>query len=243
MKKTYAALAAGIAIVGLGLLMLLAPSLYEVVDKGHDIRGYDSGVIYKIEIADSVTVYAAEESQPDMDHISGSALVALATASLMVALLLGAKGGSRRIRKFYVFATAGLAFLAFDEFFAVHETIGHNLLFLSDFPGIERPDDLIIALYVIPAIAFLYYFRDVLTDSRRAIQFFLAALVGFVLAGLSDIAGLSVDEPLEVLTAAMIVGGFISLIVTHLAGLGDYRSTDPAAVTPAAPESSALPAS
>lgn len=238
--KKYAALAAGIAIAALGLLMFLAPSAYEVVDKGKDVRPYESGTVYEIRVADTVTVYAAEESQPDMDHISGSALVALATASLMVALLLGAKNGSRRVRRFYLFATAGLAFLAFDEFFAVHETVGHNLLFLSDVPGIERPDDLIIALYIIPAIAFLYYFRDVLTSSSRAVKFFAAAIGGFVLSGLSDIAGMSVDEPLEVITAALIVGGFISLIVTHLAGLGDYAPSDPAAAPPAAPESPAL---
>jgi hypothetical protein len=238
--KKYAALAAGVAIVALGLLMFLAPSAYEVVDKGKDVRPYESGVVYKIKVADTVTVYAAEESQPDMDHISGSALVALATASLIAALLLGAKGGPSRLRTFYSLAAAGLGYLAFDEFFAVHETVGHNLPFLSDLPGIERPDDLIISLYLIPALAFLYYFRDVFTSSSRAVKFFAAAIAGFVLSGLSDIAGMSVDEPLEVITAAMIVGGFISLLVTHLAGLGDYASPDSAAAPPAAPESPAL---
>lgn len=233
--KKYAALAAGLAIVALGLLMFLAPSAYEVVDKGKDVRPYESGTVYEIRVADAVTVYAAEESQPDMDHISGSALVALATASLMVALLLGAKNGPRRVRGFYLLATAGLGFLAFDELFAVHETVGHNLLFLSDVPGIERPDDLIISLYIIPALAFLYYFRDVLASSSRAVKFFAAAIGGFVLSGLSDIAGMSVDEPLEVVTAALIVGGFISLIATHLAGLGDYASEGPPAAEPALP--------
>ena len=225
--KTYAALAAGVAITALGLLMFLAPTAYEVVDKGTDLRPYKAGVVYKIRVADSVTFYAAEESRPDMDVISGSALVALSAASLIVALLLGAKKGSRRVRSFYLFATAGLAYLAFDEYFAIHETIGLNMTFLSEVPGIERPDDLVISLYVIPALAFLYSFRDVLMQSQRAVKFFGGAITAFFLAGLSDIAGLSVDELLEVITAALMVGGFVSLIVTHLAGLGDYAPSNP----------------
>lgn len=214
--RKYAILGAGLVIAAAGLAMVLAPSLYEVVDKGHDLRPYESGTIYEIEVADILTVYAAEESQPDTDAISGSAMVALAAVALMTHLLLAAANAPRRIRRFYALASAGFAFLAVDEFFAVHETIGHNLLLLADLPGVERPDDAIFALYLLPAAAFLYVFRDVILGSPRAVRFFVAALGLFALAGASDIAGVGADEPLEVLSAACIVGGFVTLIVGHL---------------------------
>jgi len=198
------------------MLMFFSPSLYEVVDTGRDLRPYESGVIYKIRVADSVTVYAAAESKPDMDAISGSVLVALATAALFAALLLAALGAERRLRLFYGLASAGFAFLAVDEFFAIHETVGHNLIFLANVPGIERPDDLIIAAYLVPAAAFLYYFRDIMASSRRAIAFFAAAVSLFVLAGACDLAGLILDEPLEVLSAACITAGFATLIAAHV---------------------------
>lgn len=207
--------------------MFLAPELYSVVDKGRDVRPYDSGVVYEIRLFDSVTVYAAEESRPDPDAISGSAMVALATAALMTALLLGAAGAQTRLRNFYALAAAGFGFLAIDEFFALHETFGHNLLFLSDVPGVERPDDVLFALLAVPAAVFLYLFRDVVTSSRRSVNFFVAAIVLFVLAGISDLAGVGTDELFEVLSAGAIVAGFVSLIALHLsAALGLDRDGD-----------------
>lgn len=235
--KRYALLVGGAAIALAGLFMYFAPSLYEVVDKGRDIRPYESGPIYKIRLADTATVYASAESRPDTDAISGSAMVALGTAALMTYLLLAARGARQHLRRFYGLAAAGFAFLALDEFFAIHETIGHNLLFLSDLPGVERPDDVIFGLFVVPALAFLYVFRDIVSSSKRAIQFFVAALILFACAGFSDLAGVGTDEPLEVLSAACIVGGFVSLIVMHLSselGLGREASPAVASETPAA---------
>lgn len=227
--KRYAIAAAGLAVAIAGVAMYLAPGLYEVVDKGRDIRPYESGPVYEIRLADTATVYASAESRPDTDAISGSAMVALATAALMTWLLLTARGGHARLRRFYGLAALGFAGLALDEFFALHETIGHNLLFISDLPGVERPDDVIFALLAVPALAFLYYFRDIVTSSKRAVRFFVAALILFAFAGLSDLAGVGTDEPLEVLSAACIVGGFVSLIVMHLSSALELG--DPAART------------
>jgi hypothetical protein len=214
--KGLVLLVAGAAIALVGMAVFFAPSLYEVVDSGRHLRPYESGVIYEIRVAESATIYAASESKPDVDAISGSVLVALATASLLVSLLLGSVGESRHLRTFYGIAAGGFAFLAADEFFAIHETIGHNLLFLSDVPGVERPDDLIIASYLVPAAIFLFYFRDVLTSSPRAIAFFAGGMGLFALAAICDLAGVGADEPLEVLSAACLAAGFGSLIAGHL---------------------------
>jgi hypothetical protein len=213
--RALIAIAAVVAVAGVG--MLLAPSLYEVVDKGDDIRPYDSGVVYEIRLADSVTFYAAEESRPDMDAISGSVLVALAVASLITSLVLRAAGKELRLRRFYALASLGFALLAVDELFAIHETIGHNLTLLTDLPGIERPDDALFTLLLIPAIVFVYAYRDVLFGARRLQWLFAGAFAAFVLAAGSDIVGVSADEPLEVISGACILGGFASLIAGHLA--------------------------
>jgi hypothetical protein len=233
-----------IAIVLVGLVMVLAPSLYEVVDEGRNLRPYDSGVVHKIEVADSLTLYADDESAPEVDTISGSALVALATAAFMACMLLGGGRGPDRLRRFYAVSAAGFAFLAADELFAIHETVGHNLLFLSDIPGVERPDDVIIALYLIPAVAFLVYFRDVLMSSSRAVLLFGAAIAAFALSGLADVAGIGADEALEIVTAGLIAAGFVTLLVSHLSQwvIGGPTATS-AGVPAATPASAPAPAS
>lgn len=212
--RALIAIAAVVAMAGVG--MLAAPSLYEVVDEGDDIRPYDSGVVYEIRVADSVTIYAAEESRPNMDSISGSVLVALAVASLITSLVLRAAGKELRLRHFYALASLGFGLLAVDEFFAVHETIGHNLPVLTDLPGIERPDDALFSLLLIPAIIFVYGYRDILFGTRRQQWLFAAAFAAFALAAGSDIVGVAADEPLEVISGACILGGFASLIAGHL---------------------------
>lgn len=213
--RALVAIAAVVAVAGAG--MLLAPSMYEVVDKGDDIRPYDSGVVYEIRVADSVTFYAAEESRPDMDAISGSVLVALAVASLITSLVLRAAGKELRLRHFYTLASIGFALLALDEYFAIHETIGHNFSVLTDLPGIERPDDVLFSLLLIPALIFVYGYRDILFGTRRLRWLFAGAFAAFVMAAGSDIVGVAADEPLEVVSGALILGGFASLIAGHLA--------------------------
>jgi len=209
-------------VVVVGALFAAAPSLYEVEDRGRDLVPFDAGVVYKLKLADTVTVYADSESRYGVrpDILSGAALVAMATATLMAFLLLSAAGERTKLVRFYGVAALGLGFLAADELMAIHETIGLNLLFLADLPGITRPDDVIFALYLIPAVAFVLYFRDVLLSSRRATQLFAAAIGLFALAVIADILGLTtVEEPIEMLTAVCIVGGMVSLITEHLAAL------------------------
>lgn len=217
------------AVVALGALAYFSSSLYEVVDKGPGVRSYspDAGSVYELKFFDTVTVYADEESRPNTDSISGSALVALATAALMTFLLLRAGGGDVRLRRFYGLAALGFGYLAMDEFIAVHETIGHNLPFLADLPGVHHPDDVIIALYLIPAVLFVVYFRDVLAGSARSRAFFAAAIALFGAASVADLAGVAVDELFEILSAGCIAGGFITLIAVHLTAFLGLSSAVP----------------
>ena len=197
--------------LGLAILVLIAPDLYEVQDKGRGppIVPYDSGVVYKVRVLDTFTLYAPKEARPDPDKVTALGLGAGATMSLITALLLGAAGGDRRLRAFYGFATAGLVLLTLDESFALHESIGHNLQFLADVPGVERPDDLIFALYVVPLGIFAWLFRDVLTANARAVRLFAVGTVLFLIAAAGDLAGTGIDEPAEALAAICLFGGLI----------------------------------
>ena len=92
--------------------------------------------------------------------------------ALMTALLLGAVGSRARLRRFFGFAAGGLAFLAADELFAIHETVGHNLRFLADLPGVERPDDVVFLSYGLAVLVFAWLFRDILLQNVAAVRLF-----------------------------------------------------------------------
>jgi hypothetical protein len=213
------------------VLAMLAPSLYEVQDKGRGpaIVPYEgTGLIYKIRVLDSFTLYADSESRPIPDKLSSSALVAAATMMLMTALLLSAAGSDRRLRRFYGIAAAGLLVLAADELFAFHETIGHNLRFLADLPAVERPDDAVFALMGVAAVAFAWAFRDVLTANHRALQVLSAGAALFVLAAFGDVVGSGLEEPAEVLSGILLLIGLVIMAASTLRvelGLGAPAET------------------
>ncbi len=219
-----------VVLVFLAVLAEAAPSLYDVQSKGRGpplVPYEDSGLVYKIRVLDVFNAYADEESRPTPDKLSSIALVAVASMSLMTLLLLNAAAATSRVRRFYAFATAGLAFLAADELFAFHETLGHNLPFLADLPGIERPDDLVFLSYSIPLAIFAWAFRDVLFAERTAVGLFAAGTVLYGIAVVGDIAGVAIDEPAEVVASACLAGGLVVITAATLRrelGLGRASS-------------------
>jgi hypothetical protein len=220
------------AVVALVALVSLAPSLYEVEAKGKGppLVPYEhSGLVYKVRVLDLFSVYADEESRPTADKLSAVALVAMATMAAMALLLLNASRAERRTRRFYAFATAGLAYLAADELFAFHETVGHNLRFLADLPGVERPDDVVFLSYGIPLAIFAWCFRDVLFANPLATRLFGLGTALFAVAAAGDLAGVAIDEPAEVLAAACLAAGLVIITVDVLgAQLGFRRPLEPA---------------
>jgi hypothetical protein len=201
-----------VVLVGLVALVSLAPSLYDVQAKGHGppLVPYEhSGLVYKVRVLDLFSIYADEESRPSSDKLSAIGLIVMASMSLMALLLLNAARAERRVRSFYLVATLGLAYLAADEMFAFHETIGHNLRFLADLPGVERPDDVIFLSYGLPLAIFAWSFRDVLFAKRRATELFAVGAGLFAVAAAGDLAGVGIDEPAEVLAAGCLTAGLV----------------------------------
>jgi len=191
-----------------------APSLYEVQAKGDGppIVPYEGGGdVYKIRILDAVTIYADEESRPIPDKISSSGLIAIATMSLMALLLLRAAHAGPRLMRFFLLLSIGLAYLAADELLAIHETVGHNLRFLADVPGVERPDDLVFALYIVPVAWFAWAFRDIFRGERTVVALLAAGAAFFLLAAAGDVAGVGIDEPAEVVASLLLAAGLVLL--------------------------------
>jgi hypothetical protein len=175
-----------------------------------------------VEVLGQVTIYADEESRTNVDFVSGLILISAGVASLVVGLVLRAYDGASRpqLVRFYLFTFAGAAFLGLDEMLGVHETIGANLGFLADLPGVEKADDLIFASYVVPALAYLVAFRNVFLSSRRALTLFGLALGLFFVSAATDIdvveVGYGVEDAIEVLSSVCIVAGLSSLAVEHV---------------------------
>jgi hypothetical protein len=209
-------IAISLVLVVLAALVVLAPSLYDVQDKGRDLVPYDAGSVYKVRVLDTFTLYADSESSLEPDKLTGTALAAAATMTLMTALLLYAAGGNLRLRRFYAWATGGLAFLAADELFAIHESVGHNLQFLADLPGIERPDDVVFMVVGVAALIFVWAFRDVMFSNRLATRMFIVGGGFFVIAGVGDAVSSGLEEPAEVAAALCILAGLVTITVSVL---------------------------
>jgi len=131
--------------------------------------------------------------------------------------LLVSRSSRSRAKWCFLGIFIGAGYLAADELLAVHETLGHNLQFLRDIPGVTRPDDAIIAFYAVPAVIFVFFFRDILLASRRA-----RILVGlgfglFVITALADIIGeIEQEDALEPVASLFLFAGFITLAVDAL---------------------------
>ncbi len=194
-------------------------SSYEVVDKGR-LFDYTTGTIYKIQLVDGVNVYAEKEIDPSLDIFNSLLLFFVASVSAFAALLLRRLGSAIRLQVFFGLAALGAGYLGADELFAIHESIGHNLRFLADLPGVRQPDGPVQAFYAIPALIFLYVFRDLLLASGPARRAFVLGTVLLVVAYMGDgrdFLSSRAEDTLELLASMSYVAAFLLLALHHVA--------------------------
>jgi hypothetical protein len=219
-RVRYGVIAAALVVVAVaGVAAVAGPrSMYDVQAEGrHIVPGEEGGgKVYRVQVLDTATIYADSESRPNSSVFSGSALVALATASLMALLLLSWARANRRVLTFLKVTAAGAAFLAADDLLGIHETIGHTLYGLNRLPGVDRGDDVVKALYMIPALAYVVYFRDLLLVSERCRRLFAAGLVLFGVTVVADLAGSGAETPAKLLGVSCLLAGFILVLAHHL---------------------------
>jgi hypothetical protein len=237
--RRFAIAAAVLALLAAAALVLLPSELYEVVDKGRGpgIVPYESGLIFKVRLFDSLTLYAPDEARPDPDKLTSLALAAAATMTLVTYVLLRVAHGDPRKQRFFAWATAGLALLTIDETLAVHELIGHNMHFLGDIPGVERPDDLIFAIYPLAAGVFAWRYRDILFAQARTLLLFAVGGFFLLIAVAGDLLGSHVDEAAEPLAGLCLVAGLV--LITADALRRELRLDE---LAPARPRAAAAPA-
>jgi hypothetical protein len=212
-------LATVVAVISLAAIAVL---LATTSGPAYDVRGdanvpYDAGEVKEVRVLDTFTLYVDGEPKPGPSVIGGIGLIVLGTAAFMTAAALFIAGRRGRLIAFYLLICAGLGYAGLDELFAIHESIGHNLQFLADLPGVNRPDDVVIAAYVIPAAAFAYFFRDVLLSHRLAALVLAAGLGFFALGTAADVAGATrAEQFLELCSGLCIGAGLVLLMYAHM---------------------------
>jgi hypothetical protein len=154
------------------------------------------------------------------DALTGFALSMVTVAAFMVAMFIRAVGGAdwRRLQWFWLLVAAGAGWLAFDELASFHESAGFTWeLWFGNIPLFEYEGDLIVALYLIPATAFLILQRQLIAQSRLCVRLLIAAVVLFAINSVLDSTGSRLDELLEMVIAGVLLVAFAALALTHLA--------------------------
>jgi len=203
-------------VAGFGLMVLKSA---EVVDKGEllpYVKGYS---IYKVRVLDRYEFYVEPDYKPESDAFNSFVLVGIAFISLTFAIVIQVLKieSAKKAFTFFICMFFGACAAAADEFLGIHESLGHNMQFLTDWvPIAERPDDAIIMFYCIPAILFVAFFFRTLFASKAAIVLFVAAVISYGAGAVADGYALYIEEYCEVLASILLISGVLSLGIHHI---------------------------
>ena len=204
-----------VVIIGFGAKCLTTA---EVVDKGEllpYVKGYS---IYQVRILDRFDFYVEPDFKPTSDAFNAYVLVGIAFISLTFATVIRVLSIESAHRAFWLFLCMffGATYLATDELLGIHETLGHNMQFLTTWiPIAERPDDAIIMLYGVPALMFVGYFFKTLWVSKKSIGLFVGAIFLFAVGAVADGYALPIEEFCEVASSICLIAGVMSLGVHY----------------------------
>ncbi len=221
-SRPWCRLAIMCAVFGVLLLAPLAGFLavlenYEVIEKGQ-LLSHSGGLVYRIRFFDRFEFLVEPDHQLDKDLLNAFILVGVAFISLTFGVVLSwlRKHQYSEVVRFNVVMFLGMSWLAADELLGIHETLGHNLMFLASLPYIDRPDDVIILLYAIPAAVVLARFRKTIFASRRALALMVVAMAFYTVAAFSDVFKLPVERLAELACSACIIAAVMFLGLSHV---------------------------
>jgi hypothetical protein len=217
-----------LAIAGLGAGAFAAVLM--LTGSPFDLRGqvdvpYPAGEVKELRVLGAFDMYVDGEPKLGASIFGSIALFMLATASFVTFGALRFAAAPKRTRWFWLIAAAGLAVAAADELLAIHESVGHNLPFLADLPGVKRPDDVLLLLYLPAALLFVWSFRDVIRAHRLTSACMIAALGCFAASAASDLVSLRIEEWFELAAGLFIAAGLIALMHRHLKTNLQVRAT------------------
>jgi hypothetical protein len=201
------------ALVAVLMLLLQGPLLSTT---GPVDVPYPAGEVRELRVLGAVDLYVDGEPKPGASVFGAMALLMLATASMVTGIALRFAGGRWQLQRFWLIGAAGLAIAGADELLAIHESAGHNLRFLADLPGVKRPDDALLLLYLPGALAFAWWFRDILREHRLIFGCMTAATAAFALSVAADLASLRAEEWFELLAGLLVAAGLVVLMHRHL---------------------------
>jgi hypothetical protein len=207
-RWTYLVIACGVALAALAALALLDAKL---VEEGR-LLPWAGDHVRRYELL-GVRFYVDDETRPSFDLTTSWSMLVLGGVALLAAILEARIHGRTEAWKFLVIAAVGGFWLGADEALGFHETIGHNLGFLADLPKVDRPDDVVISLYLVLAIAIAVRFRRVLAASHAA-RAFLVVAVGFAaVSAFFDLIAApdAAEEGMEALATLTALGAFTAL--------------------------------
>jgi len=208
------------ALAAIAALAATGTPLLEVEDRGQ-LLPYDEDEKVKVRVAGLASVYISAWELERTDAVVALGLMCVAGAAIAVACVFARVGGAQQARLawFYGLLGAAAGWLSLDETLSLHEAIGQTLeRWLGMPPLVERPDDAVFALYLLPALGLLWAFRAEALASRRARWLLAAALACFALTVAVDLDGSATDleELLEVVVALLLVAAFVFLTDHHI---------------------------
>ncbi len=220
MRGSKILLAIGGLIVLIGCMgAFILPDHVEILAKGQ-LLSYSDGRVYHLRLFNAFELYIEPSNRLSSDVLTAYILLAMSFTSLigMIVMLRFPSQDSLYTRTINLMLCLGLGthYLAIDEYFGVHETIGHNLQWLRHLPGVTRPDDAIIAFYLFPALFFVYKFHRLLSACRGGLALFVSSIVLFAGSAMVDMFHLPGEEPLELLTSGLLLGSILWLVMFYV---------------------------
>jgi hypothetical protein len=211
MKQALSLFAIVVGVTIFGIFVYWAVINFDIVREGK-ILPYTDHDVYEVTIGGLVYFYVQPELRLSDDIITSVILLGACFISLTFASILISHGKStRHVISFLLMLSAAMFYLAADESFGLHESLGHNMQFLAKIPGMTHPDDFIIVVYGFIFLFFLYYYRSVFINKRRPLLYYGAALVLVALAAISDAIEFPLEEVVEMLVVVCVFLGTMSL--------------------------------
>jgi hypothetical protein len=210
MRRVLTILASVAAVAGLLGVALLRRA--PVIAHGHLLSFLPPDyVVYRVRVA-GIELYV-DKSFGRGDIVTSTFLIGLAAYALWLAWTLRRRG-VLTFRPLLI-AAGGALFLAGDDLLSLHETIGHNLGFLTSVPGVDHPDDVIMGFYALMVTVFCWCHRHLAPAGSRARAIWLVAAVLGATAEILDMLPIDstrhVEEGLEALSA---IGLFMGAVAT-----------------------------
>ena len=198
-----------LAVFAIALVGLVVVPNVDVIERGHLVDYTDREVV-RVDVFGAFTMLAAPETKVDTDLLNTIALAILTGVATLAAVLTP----PGRLRLFFGVAAAGSLLACFDEGFELTETIVYNADWLGDYGIPARKLDVLDA---IPVAIFIWYFRDVLLSSRRALWFLAFGAVCFAFSLALEVAAASrVEDAVEVVASTGVVIGITLIAVERL---------------------------